>query len=95
MATHQKNFIALHKVHAEVATITEEVHGGIAWSGGGTGETGTGQQSRARRATDAAMSIWKRASGRLFDLESKIVVQVGCISWMVLGYSIQGSAGVV
>ena len=62
------------------APAPEELQGGIAWSGNvsGTGETGTGQQSRARRATDAAMSIWKRASSRLFDLESKIVMQVRC-----------------
>jgi hypothetical protein len=27
--------------------------------------------------TDAAMSIWKSATSRLFDLESRIVMQVG------------------
>ncbi|KAK9901304.1 hypothetical protein WJX75_005502 [Coccomyxa subellipsoidea] len=42
--------------------------------GGGTGEV----LERARRGgsvTDAAMSIWRRATGKLFDLESRIVMQ--------------------
>lgn len=29
--------------------------------------------------TDAAMSIWRRATGKLFDLEARIVMQVQCI----------------
>lgn len=39
-----------------------------------------GRQDRQARSkeslTDAAVSIWKRATSRLFDLEAKIVTQV-------------------
>ena len=74
-----------HRMLQAAAPAPEELQGAIAWSGNGSGGTGTGQQSRARRATDAAMSIWKRASSRLFDLESKIVMQVGLWGFLAAG----------
>lgn len=61
---------------AQAAAPAPEEMQGIAWSGSsGSNGSGTGGRSRARLATDAAVSIWKRASSRLFDLESKIVMQ--------------------
>jgi hypothetical protein len=62
------------KCSLQAAAPAPEEMQGIAWSGS-DGSSGTGGRSRARRATDAAVSIWKRASSRLFDLESKIVMQ--------------------
>ncbi len=50
----------------------------IKWAGGMAGGTGEVLE-RARQGgsvTDAAMSIWRRATGKLFDLESRIVMQV-------------------
>ena len=56
------------------------VEADIKWAGGTTGGTGTGEVLERARAggsmTDAAMSIWRRATGKLFDLESRIVMQV-------------------
>lgn len=53
----------------------------IAWGGR------EGTQDRQARSqatlTDTAVSIWKRATSRLFDLEAKIVTQV-CAVAMVL-----------
>jgi hypothetical protein len=42
------------------------------------GKEGTqDRQARSKESlTDAAVSIWKRATSRLFDLEAKIVSQV-------------------
>ena len=56
----------------------------IAWAGrrgtGGTaGDKGSVELQEQRQrvsVTDAAMSIWRRATGKLFDLESRIVMQV-------------------
>lgn len=56
----------------------------IAWAGRGTGGTAGGdtgsmeapEQRQGVSVTDAAMSIWRRATGKLFDLESRIVMQV-------------------
>ena len=46
----------------------------IGWGG----KEGTqDRQARSKESlTDAAVSIWKRATSRLFDLEAKIVTQV-------------------
>ena len=59
---------------AKAAAPGEALTASIAWGGK------EGMQDRQARAqgslTDAAMSIWKRASSRLFDLEAKIVTQV-------------------
>ncbi|BDA45257.1 probable serine/threonine-protein kinase STN8, chloroplastic at N-terminal half [Coccomyxa sp. Obi] len=56
----------------------------IAWAGRGTGGTAgdkgsvemqVQEQRQGVSVTDAAMSIWRRATGKLFDLESRIVMQ--------------------
>lgn len=62
---------------AALPALEDAPNQGIRWKGEGTGEIGTaeGRRGGAHRATDAAMSIWKRASSRLFDLESKIILQ--------------------
>lgn len=58
----------------------------ISWARSTSGGTagGTGEVlERARQGgsvTDAAMSIWRRATGKLFDLESRIVMQVGSLN---------------
>ena len=59
---------------AQAAAPGEALAAGIAWGG----KEGTqDRQARSQGSlTDAAMSVWKRASSRLFDLEAKIVTQV-------------------
>ena len=59
---------------AQAAAPGEALAAGIAWGGK---EGSQDRQARAQGSlTDAAMSVWKRASSRLFDLEAKIVTQV-------------------
>lgn len=59
----------------------------IKWTGGTAGGNDTGEVAeRARQGgsvTDAAMSIWRRATGKLFDLESRIVMQVSLLCILI------------
>ncbi|TFY65773.1 hypothetical protein EVG20_g5314 [Dentipellis fragilis] len=76
MATHQKNFIALHKVHAEVATITEEVHGGMKLVGERAFEDGFIEMINRvlviKKGTTVADRIVKFVGGYIKFLNAKV-----------------------
>ncbi len=60
--------------HVQAAVPGSQLADSIAWGG----KEGTqDRQARSKESlTDAAVSIWKRAASKLFDLEAKIVTQV-------------------
>ncbi|KAA1474990.1 ARM repeat-containing protein [Dentipellis sp. KUC8613] len=76
MATHQKNFIALHKVHAEVATITEEVHSGMKLVGERAFEDGFIEMINRvlviKKGTTVADRIVKFVGGYIKFLNAKV-----------------------
>ena len=70
----QDHCVIVIPLPAQAAAPGEALAAGIAWGGK---EGSQDRQARAQGSlTDAAMSVWKRASSRLFDLEAKIVTQV-------------------
>ena len=72
---HSHNPKAVCNAILQAAVPSAEPLQDIRWSGSGTGEQAVHAQAGGS-VTDVAMSIWKRATSRLFDLESRIVMQV-------------------